>query len=184
MRNGEKMASRPSGFLDGLAPALFDKKLTLKARSSGRAFMSSLGGGGGSRSERGDRAWGNSSWSSKSEKAPTRDSHYGRGVEADDLSWLDDNKPSNRRPGTPVNVPQSMPASMRRRPGGAAPEEVPEGVSLRVGLRVRHEKFGVGTIAELSGSGTDAKARIDFDDEEVGRKTLVVGKAKLEPEID
>ncbi|MGZ8492018.1 MAG: ATP-dependent helicase, partial [Gemmatirosa sp.] len=61
LRNGEKMASRPSSFLDGLAPAMFDKKLTLKARSSGRAFMSGLGGGG--RSERGDRAWGNSSWS-------------------------------------------------------------------------------------------------------------------------
>ena len=186
MRNGEKMASRPSGFLDGLAPALFDKKLTLKARSSGRAFMSSLGGsGGGSRSERGDRAWGNSSWSARNEKAPVRDSHYGREADPHELSWLDENKPSNRRPGTPVNVPQSMPTSMRRRPGGAAPpEDVPEGVALRVGLRVRHEKFGVGTIAELSGTGTDAKARIDFDDEEVGRKTLVVGKAKLEPEID
>jgi DNA helicase-2/ATP-dependent DNA helicase PcrA len=187
LRNGEKMASRPSGFLDGLAPALFDKKMTLKARSSGRAFMS--GGSGGSRSDRGDRgdrSWGNSSWSSrgeKTEKAEQRDSYYGREA-GDDFGWLDENKPQNRRPGTPVNVPQSMPASMRRRPGGVPAEEVGEGLALRVGMRVRHEKFGSGVIAELAGNGPDAKVRIDFDDEEIGRKTLVVGKAKLEPEID
>jgi DNA helicase-2/ATP-dependent DNA helicase PcrA len=192
LRNGEKMASRPSGFLDGLAPALFDKKMTLKARSSGRAFMSGLDGRSGGRGERGDRSWGNSSWSShgekrekseKTEKSAQRDSYYGREA-GDDLAWLDENKPQNRRPGTPVNVPQSMPASMRRRPGGAPIEEVGEGLALRAGLRVRHEKFGVGTVAEVAGNGPDAKVRIDFDDEEIGRKTLVVGKAKLEPEID
>ena len=49
-----------------------------------------------------------------------------------------------------------------------------------IGERVRHAKFGSGTIAELTGSGRDAKVRIDFDDEDVGRKTLVVAQAKLE----
>jgi DNA helicase-2/ATP-dependent DNA helicase PcrA len=55
---------------------------------------------------------------------------------------------------------------------------------LAAGARVRHAKFGSGTIAELSGNGRDAKVRIDFDDEEVGRKTLVLAQAKLEPAID
>jgi DNA helicase-2/ATP-dependent DNA helicase PcrA len=73
---------------------------------------------------------------------------------------------------------------MKRRPGGAAREEEQEGVRLGPGMRVRHEKFGVGTVAELAGTGPDAKVRIDFDDEEIGRKTLVVGKARLEPEVD
>jgi DNA helicase-2/ATP-dependent DNA helicase PcrA len=51
---------------------------------------------------------------------------------------------------------------------------------FRPGERVRHAKFGSGTIAELTGSGRDLKVRIDFDDEDVGRKTLVLAQAKLE----
>jgi DNA helicase-2/ATP-dependent DNA helicase PcrA len=49
-----------------------------------------------------------------------------------------------------------------------------------VGERVRHARFGSGTIAELSGHGAQAKARIDFDDESVGRKTLMLAQAHLE----
>ena len=61
------------------------------------------------------------------------------------------------------------------------PEDVSQDTPLFVpGARVKHKKFGSGTIAELSGSGRDAKVRIDFDDEEVGRKTLVVAQANLE----
>jgi DNA helicase-2/ATP-dependent DNA helicase PcrA len=51
---------------------------------------------------------------------------------------------------------------------------------LAVGVRVKHRKFGSGTIAELAGSGRDAKAKIDFDDEAIGRKTLVIAQANLE----
>jgi DNA helicase-2/ATP-dependent DNA helicase PcrA len=49
-----------------------------------------------------------------------------------------------------------------------------------IGARVKHRKFGSGTIAELAGMGRDAKVKIDFDDEEVGRKTLVLAQANLE----
>ena len=55
-------------------------------------------------------------------------------------------------------------------------------VQILPGARVRHRKFGVGTVAEVTGSGRDLKVRIDFDDEEIGRKTLVVAQANLEPE--
>ena len=48
------------------------------------------------------------------------------------------------------------------------------------GERVRHSRFGSGTIAELSGVGRDTKVTIDFDDESVGRKRLVVAYAGLE----
>jgi len=48
------------------------------------------------------------------------------------------------------------------------------------GERVRHGRFGSGTIAELSGVGRDTKVTIDFDDETVGRKRLVVQYAGLE----
>lgn len=55
---------------------------------------------------------------------------------------------------------------------------------FRVGERVHHHKFGSGRIAELTGSGRDAKVRIDFDDEEIGRKTLVIAQARLERGLD
>jgi DNA helicase-2/ATP-dependent DNA helicase PcrA len=48
------------------------------------------------------------------------------------------------------------------------------------GERVRHSRFGSGTIAELSGVGRDTKVTIDFDDESIGRKRLVVAYAGLE----
>jgi DNA helicase II / ATP-dependent DNA helicase PcrA len=57
-----------------------------------------------------------------------------------------------------------------------------EAVQVLPGARVRHRKFGVGTVAEVTGGGRDMKVRIDFDDEEIGRKTLVVAQANLEPE--
>jgi DNA helicase-2/ATP-dependent DNA helicase PcrA len=49
-----------------------------------------------------------------------------------------------------------------------------------IGARVKHRKFGSGTIAELAGVGRDAKVKVDFDDEAVGRKTLVIAQANLE----
>jgi DNA helicase-2/ATP-dependent DNA helicase PcrA len=78
-----------------------------------------------------------------------------------------------RRPGTPVVAPEPH-----------IGDESQVAALLGVGVRVRHRKFGAGTIAELSGIGRDAKVRIDFDDESIGRKTLVIAQANLEREID
>ncbi|MBX7119583.1 MAG: UvrD-helicase domain-containing protein [Gemmatimonadaceae bacterium] len=47
------------------------------------------------------------------------------------------------------------------------------------GERVAHAKFGSGTIADVSGAGKDAKVTVDFDDEAVGRKRLVIAFAGL-----
>jgi len=54
--------------------------------------------------------------------------------------------------------------------------------SLRKGARVRHPRFGAGTVAEISGLGGDVKAAIDFD--AVGRKVVVLKYANLEPDYD
>ena len=48
------------------------------------------------------------------------------------------------------------------------------------GERVKHAKFGIGTIAELTGAGKETKVTVDFDDETIGRKRLVVAYAGLE----
>jgi DNA helicase-2/ATP-dependent DNA helicase PcrA len=52
------------------------------------------------------------------------------------------------------------------------------------GERVSHSRFGSGTIAEVSGSGKEAKVTVDFDDETVGRKRLVIAFAGLQRGFD
>jgi DNA helicase-2/ATP-dependent DNA helicase PcrA len=79
--------------------------------------------------------------------------------------------PSARRPGRPVQMPS------RRAWDEEASQDLPRFVK---GERVRHARFGEGAVVELSGAGREAKVTIDFDDETVGRKRLVVAYAGLE----
>ncbi len=82
----------------------------------------------------------------------------------------------------------SRSAAVRRpgRPLGsiAVEDESQDAAIIAVGARVRHRKFGSGTIAEIAGSGLQTKVRVDFDDDAVGRKTLVVAQANLERDVD
>jgi len=48
------------------------------------------------------------------------------------------------------------------------------------GERVRHRRFGSGSIQGLSGAGRDLKVTVLFDDREVGTKHLIVAYAGLE----
>ena len=48
------------------------------------------------------------------------------------------------------------------------------------GERVRHGRFGSGTIEAISGRGRDLKAVVNFDDDEIGCKQLLVAYAGLE----
>jgi DNA helicase-2/ATP-dependent DNA helicase PcrA len=48
------------------------------------------------------------------------------------------------------------------------------------GERIKHRLFGGGTIAEITGVGRDVKAVIDFDDDNVGRKTIKLAYTTLE----
>ena len=50
------------------------------------------------------------------------------------------------------------------------------------GERVRHRRFGGGTIQGLTGTGRDLKVSVAFDDAEVGVKQLLVAYAGLERE--
>jgi DNA helicase-2/ATP-dependent DNA helicase PcrA len=61
------------------------------------------------------------------------------------------------------------------------PEEVSQDQPRYVpGERVRHRRFGDGSIVALSGSGKDLKVRVKFDDDEAGEKLLVAAFAGLE----
>lgn len=92
------------------------------------------------------------------------------------MSWLGGSSfsarsSSSRRPGTPVRREQSWD------PDVDASQDAPAFVA---GERVRHPRFGAGTIIDVSGSGRDAKVTVDFDDEAVGEKRLVIAYAGLE----
>ncbi|HUO52495.1 MAG TPA: 3'-5' exonuclease, partial [Gemmatimonadaceae bacterium] len=81
--------------------------------------------------------------------------------------------PSMRRPGLAVDTH----GGYFRTDESEASQDAPR---LVKGERVKHAKFGSGTVAELAGVGRDCKVTIDFDDETVGRKKLVVAHAALE----
>jgi DNA helicase II / ATP-dependent DNA helicase PcrA len=149
-RNGELLASRQSSFLDGIADGLIEKRSTIKVRSSGRSVMRAGGTLGGY-----DRGFG---------RAGAR-----AAVDTDD--YVPRPSPGSRRPGQPV---LGFGSSV------AAEDESQDAAVCAVGARVKHRKFGTGTIAELAGAGRDAKVKVDFDDETIGRKTLVIAQANLE----
>jgi DNA helicase II / ATP-dependent DNA helicase PcrA len=83
--------------------------------------------------------------------------------------------PSERRPGRPVPNRRGDPVERY-----AAHEESQDAPRFVKGERVKHARFGEGTIAELTGIGRDTKVTVDFDDETIGRKRLVVAYAGLE----
>jgi DNA helicase-2/ATP-dependent DNA helicase PcrA len=83
--------------------------------------------------------------------------------------------PSARRPGTPVRRARADDVD------ATTSQVTPQ---LVKGARVRHARFGSGTIVEFGGAGRETKVTIDFDDETIGRKRLVVAYAGLEREDD
>ncbi len=159
-RNGELLGARPSGFLDGIPSTMLESRSTIKVRSSGRSFMRAgverIGSG---------RGYGRSGGGGGGAGM------FPRGATS---SWDDDlparESAGSRRPGSPVTLGG----------GRSIEDESQDAAVFVVGARVRHRKFGTGTIAELAGSGRDAKVKIDFDDDSIGRKTLVIAQANLE----
>ena len=64
----------------------------------------------------------------------------------------------------------------------ASEEESQDAPRYVRGERVRHRRFGSGTIQGLTGTGRDLKVSVAFDDAEVGVKQLLVAYAGLERE--
>src|SRR6058998_3408053 len=75
------------------------------------------------------------------------------------------------------------------RPPRAAPAELDWEVEASqdapryaTGERVRHRKFGGGVVRAVSGVGRELKVTVEFDDQEIGTKQLLVAYAGLERE--
>lgn len=163
-RYGELMMSQPSRFLKAIPGGLIEKARTMRQRSEGRSQYS---GGVGSSQSRGS---GSDHWGKTS--TPNSGGRYGSAA-----GYGGKEVPFGKATG---GLTGSRPPARAARPEVAPEDESQDDAVLRIGERVKHAKFGSGTIAELTGSGRDAKVRIDFDDEEIGRKTLVIAQAKLE----
>ena len=72
-------------------------------------------------------------------------------------------------------------AARRLLPELGFPEDVSQDAPRYVtGERVRHRKFGGGTVRAVSGEGRDLRVSIDFDDPDIGTKQLLVAYAGLE----
>ena len=90
--------------------------------------------------------------------------------------------PSAVRPAVPHSGPATsrpLPANVRPVPksvddAGFAPVSV---LDLKRGERIEHNRFGEGTILEISGDGSGLKAKIDFDS--CGTKILLLKYAKI-----
>jgi DNA helicase II / ATP-dependent DNA helicase PcrA len=68
-------------------------------------------------------------------------------------------------------------------PSAGPPEDASQDTPRYVkGERVRHRRFGSGTIRGLTGTGRELKVSVAFDDEEIGIKQLLVAFAGLERE--
>jgi DNA helicase II / ATP-dependent DNA helicase PcrA len=75
------------------------------------------------------------------------------------------------RPRVQVSRPAYVPAR-----GGRFTDEAPGG--LRLGQRVRHQKFGDGVVLSVEGQGSNARVQVNF--ERQGTKWLMMGYANLE----
>jgi len=104
----------------------------------------------------------------------------GRSYSRESAPWRDS---PTREPGTwRTQTTRSMHQVPAWRQTPAVPEaDVTQGEPLyHPGERIKHRLFGGGAIVEVSGTGRDVKAVIDFDDQSVGRKTIKLAYTTLE----
>ncbi len=174
-RNGEFMTCAPSRFLREIPVGMLKRAETKRVLVEGRGRTAF----GGDSDEFGSGSSG-SSWrgggnSGLRRTAPGPYGSAGFGQNAyEGRSRRDAGRSSGKR------VDPSTWSGGRGDEAFAPEDESQDAPELRIGEKVKHAKFGTGTIAEFTGSGRDAKVRIDFDDEAIGRKTLVIVQAKLE----
>jgi DNA helicase-2/ATP-dependent DNA helicase PcrA len=103
-------------------------------------------------------AWSRTLWGSTNYNPPSR---FLSEIPADLLRMLEHEKDDNGRRG----------AKREAAPGGHQPLAVGPGDS------VIHEKWGEGVVLSIAGSGSDAQARVAFED--VGEKQLILAYAPL-----
>lgn len=187
LRNGKHESNSPSRFVKEIDPKyianpLRDSDLANEDDSApafGRSFRGFGSSGSGS----------SGSWSGSSRNGGSQRGSYRGGDSRNEYGSTRLGGTKYGMSGAVHTVPRNTAAQpspsridqVRNRP---LPPKVPDADfvpvspdSLRVGLRVEHNRFGFGLITEILGSGTEKKAKITFDD--YGEKLLILRYAKI-----
>jgi DNA helicase-2/ATP-dependent DNA helicase PcrA len=88
------------------------------------------------------------------------------------------NPPSRFLKEVPAELVETAAKRTMQRGTVSAPAHTVSSTDITAGDRVRHDKWGLGTVREVVGSGERAEAVVSFDD--IGRKRLLLGWAPLE----
>ena len=160
-RNGKHESNSPSRFIKEINPRFIANPLSLETDAEDDAPKSSFG------------AWG---------RKPAAKTAFGGGGYSYGASGpARTEKPSSpARAGEPVRrsepVPVRRPQVVPKRTSDAEFEPTPV-MQLKAGQRIEHNRFGFGNILEITGSMSDLKAKIAFD--EHGEKILLLKYAKI-----
>ena len=160
-RNGKHESNSPSRFIKEINPRFIANPLSLETDAEDDAPKSSFG------------AWG---------RKPAAKAAFGGGGYSYGASGpARTEKPSSpARAGEPVRrsepVPVRRPQVIPKRTSDAEFEPTPV-MQLKAGQRIEHNRFGFGNILEITGSMSDLKAKIAFD--EHGEKILLLKYAKI-----
>ena len=165
-RYGKMEFDNPSRFIEEIDPELIEEE-GMKSRSS-------FGGYGRRSSYGSDRSSGRDSYGS--------DGGYGGRMPWDSKSvssqFKADPKPSYTSP-KPKPTASSASFSSSLKPASAASSSSslkPSSSSLREGCKIEHQRFGIGEVLKLEGSGENAKATVAFA--HAGTKQLLLKFAK------
>ena len=160
-RNGKHESNSPSRFIKEINPRFIANPLSLESDGEDDAPKSSFGAWGRKPAAKSAFGGGGYSYGASGPARTERPSSPARGSE-----------PVRRSEPVPVRRPQVVP----KRTSDAEFEPTPV-MQLKAGQRIEHNRFGFGNILELTGSMSDLKAKIAFD--EHGEKILLLKYAKI-----
>ena len=160
-RNGKHESNSPSRFIKEINPRFIANPLSLEADGEDDAPKPAFGAWGRKPAAKSAFGGGGYSYGASGPARTERPSSPARGSE-----------PVRRSEPVPVRRPQVVP----KRTSDAEFEPTPV-MQLKVGQRIEHNRFGFGNILEITGSMSDLKAKIAFD--EHGEKILLLKYAKI-----
>ena len=152
-RNGKHESNSPSRFIYEVDPQYISNPLS-KEREAGEVKRESF-----------------SSW--KKENTGKPDYQYGQSSRPEVVRRP---QPTVSQPVRTQPTPIRRPQVVEKRVADVDFEPTPI-LQLKAGQRIEHNRFGYGKILEISGSSSDLKAKIAFDDH--GEKILILKYAKI-----
>lgn len=178
MRNGKHESNSPSRFLKEIDSQYLENPLEEdECDEAGIEFTPKFGGFG-SAGQKVGFGGGSSRFGQGGSRFGQPAGGYGRssGVRYEPRGGSAHGSPS----ANPFGGPSGRPVPAAPKPAVVDPDFVPVPMTeLFAGERIEHNRFGPGTILEITGTAPEMKARVNFD--EYGEKLLLLKYAKMRP---